>query len=230
MDDARKDDQEERAYYALNRKVYRWLAPLYDAIAFPLRKLRAEAAGLADARPGVRILDVATGTGEQALAFAALGAEVIGVDISAPMLRVAGRKNQFANATFVEADATALPFADESFDAVSISFAMHEMPEGIRDRVLREMRRVTKPNATILLIDYALPRNALVSAIVFRFVRLYERDHYPEFVRSDLPSTLLRAGLDLREEHPSLFGAARILVATPRATRHEADSSRSIAP
>ena len=68
------------------------------------------------ARRGSKILDVATGTGQQAFAFARKGYEVIGIDISEAMLSVAKKKNRYKNAKFEVADATNLPFEDNSFD------------------------------------------------------------------------------------------------------------------
>jgi 2-polyprenyl-3-methyl-5-hydroxy-6-metoxy-1,4-benzoquinol methylase len=83
---------EERHYYALNAKAWRLLAPFYDPIVFPLKRLRRVVARLAGVGPGSRVLDVATGTGAQALAFAETGAEVVGIDLSEFMLRIACRK------------------------------------------------------------------------------------------------------------------------------------------
>lgn len=106
----------ERAYYALQARVYRLLAPFYDAVVLPLRGLRGAIAALVP--EGARVLEVATGTGEQALAFAARGDAVVGLDLSDAMLRRARRKNRFAHAMFVHGDTTALPFADASFPRV----------------------------------------------------------------------------------------------------------------
>jgi len=101
---------EERAYYDLNKRVYPAFAPFYDLVALPVRRLRHQVVELVGAVDGKRVLDVATGTGSQSLAFAARGAEVAVIDISEAMLRVARRKNHFATLTFRRADATKLPF------------------------------------------------------------------------------------------------------------------------
>jgi tRNA/tmRNA/rRNA uracil-C5-methylase (TrmA/RlmC/RlmD family) len=89
--------EEERAYYSLSRRVYPVFAPFYDAVALPLRKLRHEVTEMVDLGPDARVLDVATGTGSQALAFAAKAREVVGIDLSEAMLRVARRKNRFTH-------------------------------------------------------------------------------------------------------------------------------------
>jgi demethylmenaquinone methyltransferase/2-methoxy-6-polyprenyl-1,4-benzoquinol methylase len=164
-----------------------------------------------DLGPGSRILDVATGTGAQAFAFADNAGEVVGIDLSEAMLRIARRQNRFPNVTFQQADAAELPFDDETFNASCVSFALHEMPISIRERVIREMARVTKPGGSVTVVDYGLPRNRVASSLVFHIVKLYERDHYASFVRSDLNAFLLNAGVDPSEHRPALRGLAKIL-------------------
>lgn len=203
---------EVRDYYAVNQTVYAWFARYYDAVTRPLRRLRREVVALAGAPPGARVLDLATGTGAQALAFADSAAEVIGVDINEAMLAVARRKRRPAHVSFVQADATNLPFPAGRFDVTCVSFALHEMPPSVRDRVVREMSRVTRHGGTIVVVDYALPANRLGSALAIRLVRLYERDHYAEFVRSDLPALLEGVGIAVRTERRALLGNVRILV------------------
>ncbi len=201
-----------RQYYAINQSVYGWFARYYDAVTRPLRRLRREVVALAGAPGGARVLDVATGTGAQALAFADRTAEVIGVDVNDAMLAVARRKPRPDHVSFVRADATHLPFPAGRFDVTCVSFALHEMPPSVRDRVVREMARVTRHQGTIVVVDYALPANRLASALTSRLVRLYERDHYAEFVRSDLPALFEGVGIAVRADHRTLLGNVRILV------------------
>ena len=211
--------EEERAYYALNRKVYPTFSHFYNLVVLPIGYLRHEIASMLPVSRGARILDVATGTGAQARAFAERGAEVIGVDISEAMLRVAKRKRALPNLRFVHADATALPFGDSSFDASCISFALHEMPLSVRAKVLREMVRVTKRGGAIVVVDYALPGNSWARSVVFQAVKLYERDSYAEFVHSDVPALLTDAGIELKEQRSALVGAARIYLGQRREVR-----------
>ena len=149
---------------------------------------------------------------EQALAFAGAASEVIGVDLSAAMLAVARRKRAPVHVGFALADATHLPFPAARFDVACISFALHEMPAPVRERVVREMVRVTRPGGTIVVVDYALPASRLASALALRLVRMYERDHYVEFVRSDLAALLEGAGVAVRVERRALLGNVRIVV------------------
>ena len=208
----RRPTDEEASYYSLNRRVYAIFARFYDAVAFPLRRLRHEVASMVHLRPDSRLLDVATGTGAQAFAFADRVREVVGIDLSGAMLRIARRKNRFPNVTFLEADATALPFDDASFDATCVSFALHEMPSSIRERVIREMARVTMPGGSIIVVDYALPQGRAASALAFHVVKLYEPDHYASFVKSDLAALLESAGIEALDRRSMLFGLARVTV------------------
>lgn len=201
---------EEREYYSLSERVYEKFAPFYDFVVLPLRRMRREVAEMSEVHTGTKILDVATGTGEQALAFAEKGAEVIGIDLSEQMLRVARRKNRLPNLSFQRADAAELPFPAASFDVTCISFALHEMPQSVREAVLSGTARVTKPGGLIVVVDYALPRGPLASALSYHFVKLYERDHYADFVRRDMPDMLAKAGFRLRDSRARLLSAARV--------------------
>lgn len=98
---------EEREYYSLSARVYSKLAPFYDLTVYGIRRLRREVAALTEVGAGSRVLDVATGTGEAALAFAENGAAVVGIDPSEAMLRVTRRKNRFRKLSFVRRRAVA---------------------------------------------------------------------------------------------------------------------------
>jgi len=113
---------------------------------------------MAAAPAGSRVLDVATGTGNQALAFARQGYEVTGVDLSDEMLRVARGKDGCGRTTFINADASALPFGDCSFEVAAVSFALHDMPP-MREAALGELVRVTVPGGTVMVVDYEIPRD-----------------------------------------------------------------------
>jgi demethylmenaquinone methyltransferase/2-methoxy-6-polyprenyl-1,4-benzoquinol methylase len=203
--------QEEKEYYDLVKRVFRVLAPFYDVITAPISGLRHDVLKFANARKGSRVLDVATGTGAQAFAFAEKGYGVTGVDISEDMLAIAQRKNKYPNARLLVADATRLPFAAAEFDVACISFALHDMPLSIQEKVLKEMVRVTKPGGTIIVADYALPKSAIGRFVVYNFVKLYEGKYYRQFIRSDFDALLERAGIAKNEEIPVLHGAGRIV-------------------
>ncbi|WP_282007039.1 methyltransferase domain-containing protein [Propioniciclava sinopodophylli] len=112
---------------------------------------------------------------------------------------------------FERADAVALPFGAGRFDAACISFALHEMPAGVRRRALAEIVRVTKPGAQVIIVDYGLPRSRLARGLVVRIVRTYEGRHYVEFLAEDLRGILEDAGIRVDREWSALGGVARVV-------------------
>jgi len=202
------DDEEK--YYSLLKMYARVLAPFYDTVTVVISGVRDKVVEFVDARSGSKILDVATGTGKQAFAFAKKGYYVTGIDLSEDMLKVAIKKNNYENVKFEIADATNLPFEDSSFDVSCVSFALHDMILTIREKTLKEMVRVTKPKGTIMVIDYALPRNKISRFLVYNIAKLYE-PYYPEFIKSDLEGLLRKSGIEVRERLPVLLEAGRIL-------------------
>lgn len=110
--------------------------------------------------PGSRVLDVCSGTGDLALAMSRHGAHVIGVDFSEPMLAVAMRRSAAAARSghpiaFAQADAQNLPFADHSFDVVTIGYGLRNLAD--LDRGLAELLRVLRPGGRFLALDFGRP-------------------------------------------------------------------------
>ena len=202
---------EEKEYYALTKKAFDFLAPFYDLMTLPLIRVRSQVADFANAHKGSTVLDVATGTGQQAFAFAKRGYDVIGVDLTESMLEIARKDNKRGFVKFETADATHLRFEENSFDVSCISFALHDMPPNVREKVLQEMMRVTRPNGVIVIVDYDLPRNKIGKALIYRLITLYEGEYYKEFIVSGLDSLLRRTGIEITERISVLFGAGRIL-------------------
>lgn len=104
-----------------------------------------------DPRPGQRILDVAGGTGSSSAPLAQRGAEVIVCDISQGMLETG--RSRHDELTFVWGSATDLPFEDDTFDAVTISFGIRNVDEV--EKALVEMRRVTKPGGRLVVCEFS---------------------------------------------------------------------------
>lgn len=107
-------------------------------------------------KAGERILDVAAGTGTSSASLAKSGASVVAVDFSPGMIEV-GRRRQAGvpNLVFVEADATKLPFGDDEFDAVTISFGLRNVNEP--KQALAEFFRVTKPGGRLVVCEFSHP-------------------------------------------------------------------------
>ena len=107
---------------------------------------------------GARVLDVACGTGDLALALATAGeAQVVGLDFCRPMLEIARRKADAVSRAvpFVEGDALRLPFADESFDVVTIAFGLRNL-SGVEEG-LRELLRVLKAGGRVAVLEFSSP-------------------------------------------------------------------------
>jgi demethylmenaquinone methyltransferase/2-methoxy-6-polyprenyl-1,4-benzoquinol methylase len=104
-------------------------------------------------RPGMKILDLAAGTGSSSEPLAAAGADVIPADFSEGML-AAGRKAR-PHLPFTKADALNLPFKDGEFDLVTISFGLRNTQN--TEKALAEMLRVTKPGGEIVICEFSSP-------------------------------------------------------------------------
>jgi demethylmenaquinone methyltransferase/2-methoxy-6-polyprenyl-1,4-benzoquinol methylase len=105
---------------------------------------------------GERVLDLAAGTGVSTEELSSSGADVIGVDISQGMLR-AGKKTR-PEVTLLAGDALALPFADATFDAATISFGLRNVHD--TDAALRELARVTRPGGRLVVCEFSHPTNS----------------------------------------------------------------------
>jgi demethylmenaquinone methyltransferase/2-methoxy-6-polyprenyl-1,4-benzoquinol methylase len=114
---------------------------------------RERAADLARVGPGTRALDVATGTGDLAIALGRRGGEVVGSDFSEGMLERARGKNPAVR--WEQANALALPYRDDEFDAATVGFGARNFSD--LDRGLREMVRVVRPGGRVVVLEITTP-------------------------------------------------------------------------
>lgn len=119
------------------------------------RGWRRATRGALRAGPGERILDVGAGTGVSTAELAASGAYVVGADLSLGML-YAGKRAR-PEVPLLAGDALRLPFADASFDAVTISFALRNVSDV--DAALGELARVTRPGGRLVVCEFSSPVN-----------------------------------------------------------------------
>ena len=105
--------------------------------------------------PGELVLDLAAGTGTSTSAIAETGAEAIACDLSIGMLEVG--KKRHPELTFIAGDALALPFADGTFDAVTISFGIRNVNNV--ELALKEMYRVAKPGGRLVICEFSTPES-----------------------------------------------------------------------
>jgi len=121
-----------------------------------------------DPKPGERILDIACGTGTSTLPLARAGATVVGVDFSPQMIAEAQKRHP--KIEFREADAMKLPFGDDEFDAVTISFGLRNVQEP--KQALAEMYRVLKPGGRLVVCEFSKPPRALLRAGYYAYLRV----------------------------------------------------------
>lgn len=155
---------------------------IYGTFIDPLlNSMRKRISGLID--PNLSIIDIACGTGAQAIEFARFSKKVTGIDLSESMIRYGKEKalkNNLKNTEFFVFDATDLSiFPDNSFDLASLSLALHQLPPMFYSSVINEMRRVSKK---LLVFDYAVPLPGNLAGVVSRIAEfLAGKEHLDNF-------------------------------------------------
>jgi len=158
---------------------------------------------------GRTILDCGCGRGFYLKMLRHLGtARLFGVDLELPYLRKARRNTASLSSVLVgNASIYALPFPDETFDAVLLSFALHDMPRRVRGEVLREAARVARDRLVIL--DYDVPRREPWRRLILKGLGLFETPYLADFARQGgAAGAIAEAGLTVRETvrlMPGLF-------------------------
>lgn len=155
----------------------------YSTIIDPLlRDIRIFTPKFAGMKTGDGVLDVCCGTDDQVFYYAKEGIIALGIDLDSNMISKAEndkRKKNTKNVFFQTADATKLPFEDNFFDYVSISFALHEKERDIRDKVISEMKRVVKKEGNLLFIDFHIPLpNNFYSYVIKSIEYFAGADHF----------------------------------------------------
>jgi SAM-dependent methyltransferase len=154
----------------------------------------------AGARGGERLLDVATGAGHTALAFAPLVREVVAVDLTEAMLATGGAlaaERGLANVAFQLGDVEALPFGDAAFDLVTCRYAGHHFP---RPRAaLREMARVLKPGGSLLLVDVVSFEDPAADTVLNAIEVLRDTSHVRDHTVAQWRAWFGDAGLESEE-------------------------------
>jgi demethylmenaquinone methyltransferase/2-methoxy-6-polyprenyl-1,4-benzoquinol methylase len=205
----------------------RWRRALVDAI---------------DPRPGMRILDVATGTGMVAFALAARGADVVGLDQSEAMLAAARARLARSPAlarrmTFTVGEAEALPFPDDAFDALSFTYLLRYVDD--RAATMRELARVVTPGGRIGMVEFGVPSDPRLRMLwrVHTRVglpligRVVSRDWYDvgrflgpnieqfHAAEPDLPGLWRQAGIGDARQRDMSFGAGIVVTGVRDAAR-----------
>jgi demethylmenaquinone methyltransferase/2-methoxy-6-polyprenyl-1,4-benzoquinol methylase len=157
------------------------IARRYDLIndlqSFGLhRSWKRRVVDLARVSPGVNALDLCCGTGDISFALAQRDADVTGLDFSPQMLEVATTRQKKSSSAgsrtpkFMQGDAQQLPFAESSFDIVTVGYGLRNLTSW--QRGLEEMHRVARPGARLIVLDFGKPANTLWRAIYFTHLKM----------------------------------------------------------
>jgi demethylmenaquinone methyltransferase/2-methoxy-6-polyprenyl-1,4-benzoquinol methylase len=201
-----------------NRVKFFLLSPLYDGFyRFLPASPHAEIARRI-APESRRLLDLCTGTALVPALVAPMRPDllIVGLDISPEMLRLGQAKlarRGIHNAVLVRADAARLPFPDASFDTVSVSYGLHELPTGVRQGAVREIRRVLRPGGLLIVAD--LDRPPRLGPLVDLYLRVGEPAHAREVVGAGLVGLLRETGFSVEAEPASGTMPMQLLVARP---------------
>jgi ubiquinone/menaquinone biosynthesis C-methylase UbiE len=153
------------------------------------------------ARRAERVLDVATGGGHTALAFASIARRVVAYDLTEPMLAAARahvRSRGGAQVEFVAGDAGALPFRDESFDVVTCRTAAHHFADVAA--AVRQIHRVLRPGGSLLLQDILGHDDADASAFILEVERRRDPSHVRSYRAAEWKAFLRAAGLTVMDD------------------------------
>jgi demethylmenaquinone methyltransferase/2-methoxy-6-polyprenyl-1,4-benzoquinol methylase len=165
------------------RRMFEVISPRYDLANTVLsigihHQWRKKLVRLSGARPGNRILDCATGTGDLAFEFERRmgpASDVVATDFCESMLQRAGEKAclRSSRVKFQPADVMALPFEDGAFDLASIAFGIRN----VRDPQmgLAELGRVVRPGGAVMVLEFGQPRNTVFN----KFYGMYSRHVIP---------------------------------------------------
>jgi demethylmenaquinone methyltransferase/2-methoxy-6-polyprenyl-1,4-benzoquinol methylase len=135
------------------------------------RRWRRVVAAAVGAGPGERVLDLAAGTGTSSLAFTGAGAQCVACDFSLGMLRVGKQRaagQPPSRVSFVAGDALDIPFGNQSFDAVTISFGLRNVADP--DAALAELLRVTKPGGRLVICEFSHLPGRRLDAVYSRYL------------------------------------------------------------
>jgi ubiquinone/menaquinone biosynthesis C-methylase UbiE len=155
-----------------------------------------------------QVLDLCCGSGQTTEFLVNFSQNVTGLDASPKSLQRA--RQNVPLASYVEAFAEEMPFADHMFDVVHTSVALHEMqPQQLR-KIINEVYRVLKPGGVFTLVDFHAPTNPIFWPGVSVFLLLFETETAWELLKTDLAGLLTETGFEVGE--PSLYAGGSLQV------------------
>ncbi|MEA5623833.1 class I SAM-dependent methyltransferase [Nostoc sp. UHCC 0251] len=157
------------------------------------------------------VLDLCCGSGQTTQFLLNFSQNVTGLDASPKSLQRA--RQNVPLASYVEAFAEEMPFADNLFDVVHISVALHEMqPEQLR-KIINEVYRVLKAGGVFTLVDFHAPTNPVFWPGVSLFLLLFETETAWELLKTDLAGLLTKAGFEVSKSTLYAGGSLQVIQA-----------------
>ena len=161
--------------------------------------------------PETAVLDLCCGSGQTTQVLVERSRQVTGLDASPFSIKRA--QHNVPQAEYVEAFAEAMPFADNHFDLVHTSVAMHEMEPDQRQKIFGEVYRVLKPGGSFAMVDFHQPTNPLFVPGVAIFLLLFETETAWQLLKTDLAETLTAIGFQVTKQTLHAGGSLQVIQA-----------------
>jgi len=155
-----------------------------------------------------KVLDLCCGSGQATRVLVQNFPDVTGLDASP--LSINRAKQNVPQASYVEAFAESMPFADNLFDLVHTSSALHEMEPEQLEQILQEVYRVLKPGGVFTLADFHPPTNPIFWPGLAMFFWLFETETAWQLLKTDLPDLLKQVGFQINQ--PTLYAGGSLQV------------------
>nr|WP_228035788.1 class I SAM-dependent methyltransferase [Oculatella sp. LEGE 06141] len=160
-------------------------------------------------QPETAVLDLCCGSGQATKYLVKRSQQVTGLDASPRSL---GRARQnVPQATYVEAWAEAMPFADQQFEVVHTSVALHEMKPTQRQQILQEVYRVLKPGGIFTLVDFHAPTNPVMVPGLYLFLWLFETETAWHLIQTNLVEQLEAVGFKVSDRTLHAGGSLQVI-------------------
>ena len=199
----------EKYYNYIKKRFKKW-AFFYDYTWIPIRYIRKEFYEFSSCMQNKKILDICTGTGSQAMEFSKNNNIVYGIDLSLDMIQVANKKSKNKNLKFLTADAINIPFKNDSFDLIGISFGLHEMPPEIICKAIKDAKRVLKSDGILIIADFK-KSDGLLFKFGYPIIKWFECNYYPDFLKIHLTEILKGYKFNKLKEKEILRGFGRLI-------------------
>ncbi|MBD2487524.1 class I SAM-dependent methyltransferase [Aulosira sp. FACHB-615] len=158
-----------------------------------------------------QVLDLCCGSGQSTQFLVKMSQNVTGLDASPKSLQRA--RQNVPEASYIEAFAENMPFAENSFDVVHTSAALHEMHTAQLRQILQEVYRVLKPGGVFTLVDFHAPNNPIFWPGVSVFLLLFETETAWELIKTDLPELLKEIGFKVEKTQLYAGGSLQVIQA-----------------